>query len=546
MRVFAYAGLLFLALTASVSASESSWSFLPLPGNSADLTSLAPRWGEDGQGLIAASQSEIFIRSEKGLWETLSRTHPASISDLKCFEELPAMTWVLTERGARVLESGRPDREIFPVSDSGASVQAWAVFPGEPARWFAGTSQGVFESRDQGKSWKALPLRTAEPVIGLHFVFQRLWIVTSGRVYSTKDLKSFRESFSLSASSREDGIIEMTPTPPEETADEELLAPILDSSSSAEPFQGLGIATRFGVFTLDPESGFWSRLPSRGLTGSAVTHLRFSSADGRVWAGTGDGIFGYDPSKRLWEKPSQTPSLGAITALEVMASSGAVAAASRRGVLLFVPGLLQNTPLKEPIAAEGLDLLKRIELYEPSVREVQRAAVRASNSGRWKTRRWHGQSRLSALLPSLSFGRNFDWDNNIDIDRGGTNDPDRYITGPDQQSRGWDADVSWDLGDFIWSSSQTSIDSRDKINAEFRNSVLSEVTRLFYERRRLQFEIALTSWQNTRALLEKKIHLEETTALIDALTDGYLSRKAERALRDHPELGVLYMPSRFS
>lgn len=367
MRVFAYAGLLFLALTASVSASESSWSFLPLPGNSADLTSLAPRWGEDGQGLIAASQSEIFIRSEKGLWETLSRTHPASISDLKCFEELPATTWVLTERGARVLESGRPDREIFPVSDSGASVQAWAVFPGEPARWFAGTSQGVFESRDQGKSWKALPLRTAEPVIGLHFVFQRLWIVTSGRVYSTKDLKSFRESFSLSASSREDGIIEMTPTPPEETADEELLAPILDSSSSAEPFQGLGIATRFGVFTLDPESGFWSRLPSRGLTGSAVTHLRFSSADGRVWAGTGDGIFGYDPSKRLWEKPSQTPSLGAITALEVMASSGAVAAASRRGVLLFVPGLLQNTPLKEPIAAEGLDLLKRIELYEPSV-----------------------------------------------------------------------------------------------------------------------------------------------------------------------------------
>ena len=129
-----------------------------------------------------------------------------------------------------------------------------------------------------------------------------------------------------------------------------------------------------------------------------------------------------------------------------------------------------------------------------------------------------------AWLPTVSLTADRGVDHNVDIDRGGTNDPDKFIIGPLETNTDWHAGVSWDLGEIIWNNDQTSIDTRSKLMVELRDDILNEVTHFYFERRRLQVEMLMTPAKEVPLQVERQIRLDELTANIDALTDGYLSR----------------------
>ena len=132
-----------------------------------------------------------------------------------------------------------------------------------------------------------------------------------------------------------------------------------------------------------------------------------------------------------------------------------------------------------------------------------------------------------AWLPTLSVTADSDTNENIDLDRGGTNDPDRFIIGPEEKSTDFHAGLSWDLGDLVWNDDQTSIDTRSKLMAELRDDLLNEVTHLYFERRRLQVERLMTGPKELPLEIEKELKLQELTAGIDALTGGYLTKKLD-------------------
>ena len=62
---------------------------------------------------------------------------------------------------------------------------------------------------------------------------------------------------------------------------------------------------------------------------------------------------------------------------------------------------------------------------------------------------------------------------------------------------------------------------------QLRDDVLNEVTHLYYERRRLQVEMAMAPMRDLPIQIEKEIRLEELTANIDGLTGGYLSNRLQ-------------------
>ena len=88
--------------------------------------------------------------------------------------------------------------------------------------------------------------------------------------------------------------------------------------------------------------------------------------------------------------------------------------------------------------------------------------------------------------------------------------------------------MSWDLGDLIWNPDQTSIDSRSKLMVELRDDILDQITRLYFERRRLQMEL-MTPPAEPQSKLDKEMRVEELTALIDALTGGEFSGLLQQA-----------------
>ena len=189
---------------------------------------------------------------------------------------------------------------------------------------------------------------------------------------------------------------------------------------------------------------------------------------------------------------------------------------------------------------EKIELFHRLVRLEPNAREVMNAVVRYADVKNSKIQRWQASSRMAALLPTFSFGRDFSRGNSIDIDRRGTNAPDFYITGPDDISKKWDMGVSWDLGDFIWSSNQTSIDSREKLMVELRNDILAESTRIYYERRRTQMESLFSPPENEQDHLENMLRIDELTSLLDGMSGGYFSKRMGIVYSQHPELERLW------
>ncbi len=160
---------------------------------------------------------------------------------------------------------------------------------------------------------------------------------------------------------------------------------------------------------------------------------------------------------------------------------------------------------------------------EPAILELQRAAIRYAEVNPDKIANWRAQAAARALMPEVSVGYNNDIDDTITYATasGKTN----FFVGPDNMSSGWDFTAKWDLGDLIYNTAQTSIDSRSKLMVELRNEIMEALNTAYFERKKLQRQLTRVTDTENPAYTEREIRIEELTATIDGLTGGYLSRK---------------------
>ena len=179
---------------------------------------------------------------------------------------------------------------------------------------------------------------------------------------------------------------------------------------------------------------------------------------------------------------------------------------------------------KKPIATETASLQNKApDPNEPTVLELQRAAIRYAEVNPDKIAMWRHQAAIRALMPEVSVGYNNDIGNTISTatSNGKTN----FWIGPDDVSTGWDFTAKWDLGDLVYNTAQTSIDSRSKRMVELRNDILEALNTAYFERKKLQRQLTRVTDKENPSYTEREIRIEELTATIDGLTGGYLSRK---------------------
>jgi len=126
-------------------------------------------------------------------------------------------------------------------------------------------------------------------------------------------------------------------------------------------------------------------------------------------------------------------------------------------------------------------------------------------------------------LPSVDFGIDHDRSRDSSIDEGTF--PNYQLISSQDRDSSVDFSVTWDLSELIWSPHQTSIDVRSKLMAQLRDDLINEVTRTYFERRRLQVTLLTAPPSDQQALMEKELRLQELTALIDGFTGGYFSQR---------------------
>lgn len=179
-----------------------------------------------------------------------------------------------------------------------------------------------------------------------------------------------------------------------------------------------------------------------------------------------------------------------------------------------------------PAVIIGIALFLPIQVSaeeEPTILELQKVAIRYAEVSPEKITTWRRQAAMKALLPEIGVGYGNDVDGTVTAATlsGRTN----YYIGPDDTSRSWDVSAKWDLGDLVYNSAQTSIDSRSKLMVQLRNDILADLNTAYFERKKLLKQLEKYQDKESPPYLEREYRIEELTGTIDGLTGGYLSRK---------------------
>jgi hypothetical protein len=194
--------------------------------------------------------------------------------------------------------------------------------------------------------------------------------------------------------------------------------------------------------------------------------------------------------------------------------------------LLLAVALLAPADAREPRSVD--DILASFK-DEPEVREVQEMVLAYSKTDPAYVDAWLRASVTAAWLPELQF--TYDYDNGYDRDYNyltsqdagfdGASEAEIEGSGVDLQ-HGVQVRARWELDKLVMSSERIRVISEAQDVVKLRDKVLEEVTRLYFDRRRLQVDMMMTDG-DAKTQLKNELRLQELTAQLDAYTGGRFS-----------------------
>ncbi|MDD5438863.1 MAG: hypothetical protein PHS37_01595 [Candidatus Omnitrophica bacterium] len=374
---------------------------------------------------------------------------------------------------------------------------------------YVATKNGIYRSYDAGDTWEKIfkwKLQKTRDVKACAIDGTgTMYILTNTVLYRVpKDTDAWEKIYTV-------GVPEEKSTDENVTAESEETA--LLNHVTADTKGVLYLSTNTGIFSLGPGALRWEKFAGTGLGNSGVRFCLVGDT-GMMYAATGFGVYVYDSVRQAWSP--------LYKGLENLACNSLALDPRDKSILWCAAdqALYTTAPVVDDTGRSGIDLS-----LEPSVKDVQAMAVRYAEVSPEKIKKWRKDAQIKALLPKVSFGLDHQSDNTYEIYTGATS---HYtVDGPMDYSDGWDVTLSWELGDLIYSDAQTSIDSRSKLMVELRNDIMADVTRLYFERRRLQIELAQLPPEEKLISADKDLRIQELTATLDAYTGGEFSEAVE-------------------
>ncbi|MFH0840104.1 MAG: YCF48-related protein [Candidatus Omnitrophota bacterium] len=464
----------------------------------------------------------------------------------------------------KTTDGGKNWKNIFKVPGSNNAVNYIAVNPRDRKTIYLATELGIFKSADEGSRWS----NVSRNIRG-HNVFQILldsddpnilFAVTENSVYKSMDAAGTWRKSSDGISAKDLGSIAQNPMDGKKlfVSSNEALFKSEDYGKTWQkiffpniageenPFQEeyseegglfrkafnyiavdgvnpsiIYLATKKGVFKSTDSGASWKRLSKSGLPRCTIRNFVVSlSTGGYLFLATDRGVIQFSADDNLWKEVSAGLSERKINFIASNAEGNTLWIAAKGGVFGSDGNIYQIDKSKSD---SGVEAILQNFRNEPSFRQVQEAAIVYAEVHPNKIAKWRRDAKMKALLPTLSVGMDRDSSQDVHWDAG--SNPDMLIVGPYYDDTGWDIRCSWDLGGLIWNDDQTSIDTRSKLMVELRNDIIDEVTRLYFERRRLQVELMQSPPKDERKLMEKELRIQELTANIDGITGGYFSRE---------------------
>ncbi|MBN1553089.1 helix-hairpin-helix domain-containing protein [bacterium] len=210
--------------------------------------------------------------------------------------------------------------------------------------------------------------------------------------------------------------------------------------------------------------------------------------------------------------------------------------------IVKIPAEPTPTPTPEPSIEEIFSYFQN----EPSIQDVHKAALDYAQIHQETFINWRKNVKNRALFPDtvqMTVGHDTDDDTDYSKSKSISLSGGTVTIGPDDETWGHDTDDDWDyelrlkwnLQDYIFHPDMLRVTSETEDQVELRQDILNEVTKLYFDRRRLQVEILLEPGVDLQTKISRMIRLEELTAALDGLTGGYFSSQILKNSAEKPE-----------
>jgi photosystem II stability/assembly factor-like uncharacterized protein len=410
------------------------------------------------------------------------------------------------------------------------SVSSIAVHPINTQIIFVGTGSGLYRTDNSGKDWNRdnnLPAGSLVRSIAIDNSRADIIYTATGKgIYkSTNNGIDWQRIFVTNLPEINDTISRQDEAiyPEEISTDIEIKSIAIDLADSKIVFAG----TTAGLLITQDSGLTWRKAGNSGLINRDIRRLAVSSEDpDSIFAATEKGVFRYSKTSDNWHELYNGLVSSDIRSIAVSydqyAGSKVLWAATRNGLYKMVPVAKDFSDHSKVEAQQVFSEFGN----EPTIEEIREAAMSYAEVQPEKIEGWRKAAAKKALLPDLRFEFNNNKARQSSTYFYSTKD-EKYKDNDITRDRNdaWSVSLTWELGDLIWNDVQTSIDTRSKLMVELRDDILNEVTRLYFERRRMQIEMLLSPHEDIKEKIDKELRLQELTADIDALTGSYLSKK---------------------
>ena len=168
---------------------------------------------------------------------------------------------------------------------------------------------------------------------------------------------------------------------------------------------------------------------------------------------------------------------------------------------------------------------------EPDIQATQSMALAYTKTNPELVDGWLRASRQAYMLPKLNLQYEKENDQGLDyeytIDENGDLLPQLDSQDADNDDK-FVVKLEWRLDRLVMSSEQIRVINEAQDIVKLRDKVLDEVTRLYFDRRRLQVDQLLSPSLDLKGQIEAELRLQEMTANLDALTGGAFSASLPR------------------
>ncbi|MFH1753158.1 MAG: hypothetical protein ABH875_03150, partial [Candidatus Omnitrophota bacterium] len=389
-RIFVFL-IIFLVL-ASTAAGETVWKDLAqcLSGREVKCVASTP-----GGSIYAGTERGLFLTTDYG--ENWSRVDTGwgakkSVNDIAIHD---GRIYISTERGLYISDEKKSRWSRSRGVAARRAISSTAVMSEDGAEIYMAAAGGLFKSEDGGRNWAA---------------------VKYGRI--------------------DDEILE------DYADDMEVESLRINSLAASRSHPGrLYIGTNDGVYFIEGDFSTTNRFTDEGLLEKEIRHIRESdSMPHALYAVSVNHIYYFDQSWQTFELPRYLG--GPNTIIPGNGGGGPTVVATDRG--LYTSGESETASHIGTLQMAAIDNYFK---YEPCIRDTQDAAIEYAEVDPHKIKSWRTRANMSAIMPRLAFGIDSNSSDGIHWDAG--QNPDIWVTGPENESTGWDITMSWELGELI-------------------------------------------------------------------------------------------------